>query len=180
MQAPAVDESRRAGEAAGDHVHRLARAKVRAVAADWPVLAADTIVTVDAEIFGKPDNQAHFETMLSILSGREHDVLTAVALRWQEREAIRIAAATVSLRPISRAEMTAYWETGEPRDKAGGYGIQGIGGIFARIVHGSYSAVVGLPLVETEQLLQSFGIDTWRWRRQKRPCRSCRKNSSLT
>ena len=129
-----------------------------------PVLAADTVVAVDGQLLGKPRDKAHFAAMMRTLSGREHRVLTAVALRWGTREAVRTASATVTLRRIASAEIDAYWASGEPRDKAGGYGIQGIGGIFVRTLHGSYHAVVGLPLAETEELLVAFGIDTWRWR----------------
>lgn len=164
VQRPDIDESVRAGESEHDYVTRLARAKASAVPASLPVLAADTVVSIDGQLLGKPRDQAQFTTMLRALSGREHRVLTAVALRWGNRLATRLATAAVTLRRISDVEIDAYWATGEPHDKAGGYGIQGIGGIFVRIVHGSYHAVVGLPLAETEQLLRSFGVDTWRWR----------------
>ena len=164
VQRPDVDESAEAGETENDYVRRLARAKVRAVSAPVPVLAADTVVAIDGELLGKPRDSAHFAAMMRTLSGREHRVVTAVALRWGMREAVRIASATVALRPIAPAEIDAYWATGEPHDKAGGYGIQGIGGTFVRTVHGSYHAVVGLPLAETEELLTAFGIDPWRWR----------------
>ena len=128
------------------------------------MLAADTVVAIDGQLLGKPRDVSHFADMMRTLSGREHRVVTAVALRWGTREAVRTAGATVALRRIAPAEIDAYWATGEPRDKAGGYGIQGIGGTFVRTVHGSYHAVVGLPLAETEELLTAFGIDPWRWR----------------
>ena len=164
VHAPLVEESRRTGETGVDYVDRMARAKAHAVNTTCPVLAADTVVAIDGQLLGKPRDKAHFETMMRSLAGREHRVLTGLALRWREREDSRVVGATVSMRDISAVEMRAYWATGEPLDKAGGYGIQGIGGIFVRVVHGSYSAVVGLPLLETEQLLGTFGIDTWRWR----------------
>lgn len=164
VQAPGVDETAEAGETEHDHVTRLARTKARAVRGPLPVLAADTVVTIDGQLLGKPRDKSHFVDMMRTLSGREHRVLTAVALRWGTREAVRTACATVTLRRIGPAEIDAYWATGEPHDKAGGYGIQGIGGTFVRSVHGSYHAVVGLPLAETEALLAAFGIDTWRWR----------------
>ena len=163
-QAPDIDETAQAGEAEQDYVVRLAQAKARAVREPFPVVAADTVVAVDGQLLGKPRDKAHFAAMMRTLSGREHRVLTAVALRWGTREAVRTAGATVTLRRIASAEIDAYWASGEPRDKAGGYGIQGIGGIFVRALHGSYHAVVGLPLAETEELLVAFGIDTWRWR----------------
>ena len=164
VQAPDIDETAEAGETAQNYVKRLARTKARAVRERLPVLAADTVVTVDGQLLGKPRDKAHFAAMMCALSGREHRVLTAVALRWGAREAVRTAGATVTLRCVGTAEIDAYWATGEPHDKAGGYGIQGIGGTFVRSVHGSYHAVVGLPLAETEALLAAFGIDTWRWR----------------
>ena len=164
VQAPDVDEAAEAGETECDYVRRLARTKARAVPDPLPVLAADTVVAIDGQLLGKPRDQSHFAAMMRTLSGREHRVLTAVALRWRTREAVRTAAATVSLRRIAPAEIDAYWATGEPHDKAGGYGIQGLGGTFVRAVHGSYHAVVGLPLAETEELLAEFGIDAWRWR----------------
>ena len=164
VQAPDVVETAEAGETELDYVTRLARAKARAVRETLPVLAGDTVVTLDGQLLGKPRDKPHFAVMMRALSGREHRVLTAVALRWGTREAVRTAEATVTMRPIASAEIDAYWATGEPRDKAGGYGIQGLGGTFVRTVHGSYHAVVGLPLAETEELLTAFGIDTWRWR----------------
>lgn len=164
VQPPDVDETAEAGETEDDYVRRLARSKARAVCAPVPVLAADTVVAVDGQLLGKPRDKPHFAAMMRTLSGREHRVLTAVALRWGTREGIRTASAAVTLRPIAPAEIDAYWATGEPLDKAGGYGIQGIGGTLVRAVHGSYHAVVGLPLAETEELLGAFGIDTWRWR----------------
>ena len=164
--ATAVDETPRRAEGAEPYVRRAALAKARAVAADLPVLGADTTIVLEDELFGKPPDRAAFMAMMGALSGREHRALTAVALRWRGREEVRVATATVEFRPIERDELTAYWATGEPRDKAGGYGIQGIGAIFVRAIRGSYGAVVGLPLADTEQLLCSFGIGTWQWRRQ--------------
>ena len=102
--------------------------------------------------------------MLSILSGRTHEVSTAVAIVHRERSEVRVSRSRVTFRPISNAEAEAYWRSDEPRDKAGGYGIQGIGGIFAERIEGSYSGIVGLPLADTEALLQAFGVDTWRYR----------------
>ena len=167
--APALDETCRRGEPAPQYVRRMALAKARAVAADLPVLAADTVVVLDGRVFGKPADRGTGLAMLGALSGREHDVLTAVAMRWRGREDACLAQARVALRRIGDDEAAAYWTTGEPADKAGGYGIQGIGGMFVRRIHGSYGAVVGLPLAETELLLRAAGIDTWRWRCGRRP-----------
>ena len=161
---PDVDETAEAGETGQDYVTRLARMKARAVREPLPVVAADTVATIDGQLLGKPRDKPHFVAMMRTLSGRDHRVLTAVALRWGRREAVRTAGATVTLRHLAPHEIDAYWSTGEPHDKAGGYGIQGVGGTFVRMVHGSYHAVVGLPLAETEELLATFGIDTWRWR----------------
>ena len=164
VRPPDVDETAEPGETEDHYVTRLARMKARAVCAPVPVLAADTVVAIDGRLLGKPRDKQDFTAMMRALSGRAHRVLTAVALRWGTREAIRTAGATVTLRGLAPAEIDAYWATGEPQDKAGGYGIQGIGGTFVHTVHGSYHAVVGLPLAETEELLAAFGIDTWRWR----------------
>ena len=168
VQPVAVDETPRHNEAPCALARRLAIAKANAVRSAQPVLAADTVVAVrrdDAfQIFGKPRHRAAFEHMAKALSGRTHTVFTAIAARAEHRAESKVVRAQVALRPIAQHEMAAYWATGEPRDKAGGYGIQGIGGIFVRWIRGSPSAVVGLPLAETEGLLRRFGIDTWRWR----------------
>ena len=102
--------------------------------------------------------------MLAQLSGRAHDVFTAIAVVQGAREAVRLCVSRVFFRHIGEREAAAYWATGEPRDKAGGYGIQGIGGIFVRRIEGSFSGIAGLPLAETEALLQTFGVNTWQYR----------------
>ena len=129
-----------------------------------PVLGADTAVVEDGVIFGKPVDRADGVRMLRALSGRDHDVLTAVAVHGGSVTASRLARSRVTFRALSDAEVERYWATGEGADKAGGYGIQGIGGIFVARIHGSYSAIVGLPLMETELLLRSVGVATWRFR----------------
>ena len=166
VRAPDIDESRLPGESAADMVQRLALTKARRVARDetLPVLAADTAVAIDDVLLGKPAGAAEGLAMLTRLSGRTHDVFTAVALVHAARSEVRLAHSRVSFRTITRAEAEAYWASGEPFDKAGGYGIQGIGGIFAERIEGSYSGIVGLPLAETEALLQAFGVDTWQYR----------------
>ena len=161
---PALDERRHPDEPAEAYVRRLAVAKARTVDSPLPILAADTTVAVGERIFGKPAGRSAFFAMMNALAGRTHWVHTALALRWNGREAVAVAEAQVSFRSIDEDEMAAYWRTGEPADKAGGYGIQGIGGMFVREIRGGYDTVVGLPLAETERLLKSFGIDPWRWR----------------
>ena len=157
-----VDESRRAGEAPEAYVERLARAKARAGhQAGCVTLGADTIVVIDDEILGKPCGQREGVAMLRRLAGRRHRVLTGVAGCTDTQLESFVTAARVTFRDIDVAEAEAYWQTGEPADKAGGYGIQGIGSIFAEGIEGSYSAVVGLPLQQTEALLQMLNIDTW-------------------
>jgi septum formation protein len=161
-----IDETRRPDEGAEGMVRRLALAKAETAARGetLPVLGADTAVVVDDTILGKPADRAEGLWMLTRLSGRTHEVLTAIALVHGGRSQVRLSRSVVTFRPISAAEADAYWTSGEPRDKAGGYGIQGIGGIFAERIEGSYSGIVGLPLAETEALLQAFGVDTWQYR----------------
>ena len=161
-----IDERALDHETAAETATRLALAKAAIVARNetLPVLGADTIVVVDSVSLGKPRNSAEGLAMLERLSGRGHDVLTAVALVHAQRSEVRLSQSTVYFREISSDEARAYWRSREPRDKAGGYGIQGIGGIFARRIEGSYSGIVGLPLAETEALLRAFGVDTWQYR----------------
>ena len=157
----AIDESPRADEPAPAYVLRLAREKAAAAAADRVVLAADTAVCLDGRIFGKPRGKHEGLAMLLALSGREHQVFTALTVRSPDREACRLASAIVTFRAIEPAEAAAYWRTGEPADKAGGYGMQGMGGVFVSRIDGSPGAVVGLPLRETHDVLRSFGIRCW-------------------
>jgi septum formation protein len=156
-----IDETVRAGEAPGDYVVRMACAKARAVRArggELPVLAADTAVVVDGLILGKPADRAEGIAMLGRLSGRVHQVLTAVALATAGGIAFLVSASEVRVRAVTPAECAAYWESGEPRDKAGGYAIQGAGALFIEHLSGSFSGVMGLPLYETGQLLAAAGI----------------------
>ncbi len=162
----AVDESLRQGESAENYVQRVAGDKARAGwqdsrrLLDLPVLAADTSVVCDGEVLGKPGSWQEARDMLLRLSGRSHRVLTAVALRWNERQLVELVATEVNFRPLLPAEVDAYWHSGEPRDKAGAYGIQGLGALFVSGIVGSYSNVVGLPLFETARLLEQFGISS--------------------
>ena len=149
------------------HVERLARGKATAgfSALEQPsgvcVLGADTAVIVDGQILGKPVDQADALAMLLALSDREHEVLTAIAVTDGQRCETRCVSSRVRFRGICVEEATTYWHSGEPQDKAGGYAIQGLGSVFVAGLNGSYSAVVGLPVCETAQLLGQFGIPCW-------------------
>jgi septum formation protein len=166
-----VDESAREGEPAAAYVTRIARAKAHAgwsavrTEARLPLLAADTAVVIDEHILGKPAGVDAALSMLALLSERRHQVLTAVTLLAPGAEG---AAAPLERQLICRTEVEmgtipvsdalAYWATGEPRDKAGAYAVQGLGAVFVKAIRGSYSNVVGLPLFETAALLREQGI----------------------
>jgi septum formation protein len=161
----AVDEAALPGEGAAHYVVRLAAAKAdagwaaRAVAR--PVLAADTAVVLNGSILGKPKDRAEAERMLRDLSARTHEVLTAVALRSEEGLRERLSRSEVTFRAISPAEARAYWDSGEPHDKAGAYAIQGRAAVFVADLRGSYTGVMGLPLFETALLLAQAGVPQW-------------------
>ena len=125
------------------------------------MLAADTIVVIDDRIHGKPANEEEGIAMISQLSGRTHQVLTAVALATAAEVSHRLSTSEVRFRRLTHAESLAYWRTGEPRDKAGGYAVQGRGAVFIEHLSGSYSGVMGLPLYETAQLLAAAGVPCW-------------------
>jgi nucleoside triphosphate pyrophosphatase len=159
-----VDESVRPGEPPAEYVARLARLKadtVRQRGEMLPVLAADTTVVLAGAVFGKPADRADGLAMLAALAGTTHQVLTAVALATPAGIALRVNSSSVRFRDIGRAEMEAYWATGEPLDKAGGYAIQGYGAVFIAELSGSYSGVMGLPLLETAELLREAGVGYW-------------------
>ena len=159
-----VDEQAREGESPSDYVLRLSQDKAAAGLAaspageKLPVLAADTCVVIDGEMLGKPEDRQQGLRMLGRLSGATHRVYTAVALD-DGGLATRLSVSEVSFRPLSEAEMAAYWASGEPIDKAGGYAIQGLAAQFVRELRGSYSGVMGLPLYETAELLREAGIE---------------------
>lgn len=162
-----VDETSLPGESPSDYVARLALAKART---GWrtlgrrtprPVLGADTAVVVDAVILGKPRDRDEGLAMLARLSGREHQVLSAVALATGTRETVKVQESRVRFRELTAAERAAYWNSGEPLDKAGGYAIQGRAAAFITELRGSYSGVMGLPLFETAELLREFDILPW-------------------
>jgi septum formation protein len=161
---PDIDETVLAGEAAPDYAVRIACTKARVIAdrgGELPVLAADTIVVLDGRICGKPVSAQQGMDMLGQLSGRSHAVLTAVALAHGGRVAHRLSVSEVRFRTLTPAECRAYWDSGEPRDKAGGYAIQGRAAVFIEHLSGSYSGVMGLPLFETGQLLDAAGVPYW-------------------
>lgn len=159
-----VDESVDGAEAPEKYVTRLAALKADTL---WqnlplderlPVLGSDTSVVVDRTILGKPSDESDCLRMLELLSGRTHQVHTAVAVRSAAGSEVRLSVSDVTFRDLSRAEMRAYWQTGEPADKAGGYAIQGRGAVFIRHIAGSYSGIMGLPLFETAELLAAQSI----------------------
>jgi septum formation protein len=151
-------------EAPEMYVLRVALEKARAGRATLalddatPVLGADTEVVIDGEVLGKPAGREEALAMLGRLSGRWHQVISAVALVGPEEEQSRLSVTAVRFREVGPEEAEAYWQTGEPRDKAGSYAIQGCGAIFIERIEGSYSGVMGLPLFETAELLERVGI----------------------
>lgn len=167
VRAADIKEEQLPREAPEDYVLRLAATKAGAVWAaivgpdPRPVLAADTAVVLDGAVLGKPQDEAEAMQMLERLSGRSHRVLTAVALRTDDGVETRLSASEVRFRATTAAERLAYCSTGEPFDKAGGYGIQGYAAVFVEHLHGSYSAVMGLPLFETAALLARSGLTFW-------------------
>ena len=166
----AIDEAVLPGEAPAAYVTRVAAAKADA---GWkrssagipiPVLAADTAVVLDGRILGKPSDRQDAQGMLRQLSGRTHEVLTAIALKSAKGLLSRISRSEVTFRTIAADEALAYWETGESTDKAGAYAIQGRAAIFITDLRGSYSGVMGLPLFETAELLSEAGVLRWNGR----------------
>jgi septum formation protein len=155
-----VDETPRPGEAPETLVLRLAAAKAERGAAGggMPALGADTVVCVDDLILGKPLDGEDAARMLRLLSGREHRVLSGVALAAAGRTRTALSASIVTFRVLTEPEIAAYWASGEPRDKAGAYAVQGLAARFIAHLDGSYSGVMGLPLFETAALLQDAGM----------------------
>jgi septum formation protein len=159
-----VDEGARDGEPVAAYVQRVARAKAEFVwrrLRDLPVLGADTTVVLDGVSLGKPRDKDHALSMLQALAGREHQVLTCVALVTTSGTHCLTSASTVRMRDSSAQERARYWDTGEPSDKAGAYAIQGLGAVFIESLSGSYSGVMGLPLFETAQLLAAARVPCW-------------------
>lgn len=161
-----VDETPLTGEAPVSYVVRMAKDKA---AAGWraygqqalPVLGADTTVVLGDQIFGKPADRDEAVAMLQRLSGKTHRVLSAVAMMNGADCQHRLSETSVSFRRLEVEECLRYWNSGEACDKAGAYAIQGYGAVFVKAIQGSYSGVVGLPLVETCELLKAFGLSWW-------------------
>lgn len=163
-----IDETPHSGELARDYVGRMAKEKALTALPTFPdavVLASDTSVILDGEILGKPESEAHAVSMLTRLSGNQHQVLTSIALAKYEQEAISIEVEVVETQVefdvLSDQQIRDYVATGEPMDKAGAYGIQGKGALLIKGIQGSYSNVVGLPLTETGKMLQRFNVPVW-------------------
>ena len=162
-----ADEAVQPRESPDDYVRRVTLMKADAA---WervvtrhglqrkPVLAADTTVALGLEILGKPRDRADAERILTILSGRQHRVLTAVAVQFEGRIEMAVSESLVTFAALDSARIAAYVASGEPFDKAGAYGIQGRAGAFVAHLEGSYSGVMGLPLYETANLLRLFGV----------------------
>ncbi len=163
-----VDETPHADEMPEEYVKRICAHKVRAgwdalkfrSLPPFPVLVADTTVALDGKIFGKPRDREEAATMLGQLSGRQHQVLSAVAAAFEERIEIRLSTTSVTFAVLEMERIRRYLLTNEWHDKAGAYGIQGYAGAFVQRIEGSYSGVMGLPLHETVELLRAFGYPT--------------------
>ncbi|MEO2267823.1 Maf family protein [Pseudoalteromonas pernae] len=155
-----ADETPLINESAYHLVERLARLKAESGVAlgyhDKPVLGSDTVVVCDGTIMGKPADFSDFQGMMKLLSGRTHEVLTAVALASTAKTDSLVVSTEVTFKALTDAEIESYWHSGEPHDKAGGYGIQGRAGAFVTHLSGSYFAVMGLPLYETQKLIAEF------------------------
>jgi len=166
VQPSDIDESVKEAETAHDYVLRLAKQKAQHVLASLTAaeqtnsfaLGSDTSVVLNGEILGKPESEDDCIQTLSLLSNNKHQVLTAIALASKTGVKGEVITTDVVFKTLTTAEIKAYWLTGEPQDKAGSYGIQGIAGQFVKNINGSYSAVVGLPLYETTKLLKSVGL----------------------
>ena len=164
-----VVEVPRHHESPADYVQRLAREKAEAGLGSLksrnlsikPVLGADTIVVSSGDILEKPRDANHSAEMLRQLSGATHQVMTAVALVSNDKTSVKLSVTDVSFRELDEVEIAWYWMTGEPQDKAGGYGIQGLGAVFVREIRGSYTGVVGLPIEQTVALLKEFNLLWW-------------------
>lgn len=166
LPATEVDEPRLPGESPADYVIRTAREKAdRGIIAirerglaPRPVLAADTTVILDDDILGKPADRDDAMHMLRRLSGTRHEVRTALALAVDDARYEDVSITQVTFRVLAERDITRYCDSGEPYDKAGGYGIQGMAGVFVERIDGSYTGVMGLPLFETARLLEHAGI----------------------
>ena len=162
-QSPEIDESAVDGRDARDLVDTLAREKARWVARqqtpDTLVIGADTVVVLDGAILGKPRDGAEAQAMLAALSGRDHQVFTGVTLCQGDRILTQAEETLVTFRPLTGQEIRQYVSTGEPMDKAGAYGIQGLGGLLVEGIRGDYHNVMGLPICRLGRMLLDFGVD---------------------
>ncbi|CAM3883236.1 Maf family protein [Avibacterium gallinarum] len=164
-----IDETPKINELPADYVARMAGEKNHAARQalqnqpnflpHLPILSADTIVVCDQQILGKPQTTLHAQQMLEQLSARTHQVLTAVCVSLLDQKHSLVQTSQVTFNPLKEQEISAYIRTGEPMDKAGAYGIQGMGGIFISHIEGSFSGVMGLPVFETAELLRQVGVD---------------------
>jgi len=176
-QAADIDESVRLKETPEAYVERLSREKVQHIIKNQTlnktcpiVLGADTSVIFEQQILGKPADLAQCMSMLKLLSNNKHQVLTSIALGCASQLTSLTVSTDVYFKALTENEIRNYWATGEPQDKAGSYGIQGIGGQFVTRIQGSHSAVVGLPLYETANLLAEFGLPTPVQNNDQREC----------
>lgn len=154
-----IDETPMQNEKPECLVERLAKSKAKVIAEQYQthiVIGSDTIVVANDTILGKPKSFKHFSSMMSLLSGKEHTVLTALCVVHQAHEKTCIVRTQVEMADLTEHDILDYWQTGEPTDKAGGYAIQGIGGQFVKRIEGSHSSVIGLPLYETKTLLADY------------------------
>jgi|TARA_Y100000310_G_C20678149_1_gene814286 septum formation protein len=160
---PNVEETPLEGELPDTYARRISAVKARHVeshaAPHLPVLAADTVVVLQGGLMGKPRDRDDGLEMLALLSGNTHQVISAVSVCQGDLLQTVASETLVRFRKLTKDEREKYWQTGEPRDKAGGYGIQGLGAVFVESINGSYSGVVGLPLMQTAELLRRFGVD---------------------
>ena len=160
-----IDEIQHPGEVPIDFVRRMAVEKVQAAQAALTdeatslVIGGDTVVVFKGSVLGQPEDKEDGLRMLRLLSGKAHFVLTAVAVATSDKKRVSVSESKVKICRISEQEAEAYWQSREPVDKAGAYGIQGLGAVFVKTLHGSYSGVMGLPLYETAKLLSEFGIN---------------------
>jgi septum formation protein len=166
IQPADIDESQHPGEPVALYVQRMAREKAESVvqkqrAVDLPLLGADTTVVLDNKVFSKPADKTAAITTLRALSGRSHRVLSAIAVVAEGRTELRLSETSVRFRHIKEQEYERYWSTGEPQGKAGAYAIQGMGAVFVESITGSYSGVVGLPLMQTFELFERFNVACW-------------------
>ncbi len=162
-RSPQIDEDAFQGRDARDLVQTLSREKARWVAAQLPgdpiVIGADTVVVRDGTILGKPKDPAEARAMLASLSGRTHQVYTGVTVCQGDKVVTQAEETQVTFRPLTQQEIACYVATGEPMDKAGAYGIQGLGGLLVAGIQGDYHNVVGLPVCRLDQILRDFGVD---------------------